>query len=408
MDLELTPVERAFREEVRAFIKSSLPADIRRKIAMEQRWNRSDVERWQKILLARGWAVPNWPVQWGGCDWTPMQRYLFAEEGHRAAAPEVLSFNVNMVGPVIIAFGTEEQKRFFLPRIANLDFWFCQGFSEPGAGSDLASLKTRAVRQGDEYVINGQKIWTSKAQYADWMFCLVRTDPQAARKQEGITYLLIDMKTPGITRRPIITIDGQHHFNEIFFDDVRVPVSNRIGEENMGWRYAKVLLGNERGGQARVGISKRRLDRAKLMARHVPTGQNRTLWDDIRFRQKVSMLEAELKALELTQLRVITRQRSSGVGNVPDPASSILKIKGSELQQATTEIYLEVCGPLGIPFLPDYSAGKAALDHDGLVGPEWAAGAVSNYFFWRELTIAGGTTEIQKNIVAKRVLDLGK
>ena len=271
-----------------------------------------------------------------------MQQYIFKEEMHTAPAPEPLSFNVNMIGPTLIAFGTEEQKRHFLPKISSLDYWFCQGFSEPGAGSDLASLRTSAVRDGDHYVINGQKLWTSTAHHADWCFLLVRTDPQA-RKQQGITYLLMDMKTPGITVRPIITLDGHHETNEMFLENVRVPVANRLGEENKGWDYAKYLLGHERSGIARVGVSKMRLRRARDLARRVPAG-NATLADDPRFRERAAAIEVELKALEITQMRLIAEIAKSAASGRPDPKASILKLKGSELQQAATGLLLEVAG----------------------------------------------------------------
>jgi len=265
MDLRFTPEEIAFRDEVRAFMRAALPEPIRRKMVEARRLEKQDIVAWQRILNARGWAVPHWPVAWGGTGWSPVKQYIFSEELQQAPAPDPLQFGVTMVGPVIIAFGSETQKRRYLPPIANLDEWWCQGFSEPGAGSDLASLKTTARRDGDHYIVNGQKTWTTTAQYADWIFCLVRTDP-AAKKQQGISFLLIDMKTPGITVRPIQTIDGGHEVNEVFFDEVRVPVENRVGEENRGWDYAKFLLGNERTGIARVGTSKARIRRLKEIA----------------------------------------------------------------------------------------------------------------------------------------------
>src|ERR1700733_8553869 len=245
MDLRFTADEIAFRDEVRGFMRDKLPPAIRSKMIEGRHLAKDDIVTWQRILNAKGWAVPHWPVEWGGQDWTPVQQYIFQDELQQAPAPAPLAFGVSMVGPVIIQFGTDAQKRRFLPRIANLDEWWCQGFSEPGAGSDLASLKTAAKRDGDHYVVNGQKIWTTMAQHADWIFCLVRTDTQV-KKQEGITFLLIDMRTKGITVRPIITIDGSAEVNEVFFDEVRVPVENRIGAENKGWAYAKFLLGNER------------------------------------------------------------------------------------------------------------------------------------------------------------------
>ena len=303
MDLRLTDDEIRFREEVRAWIQAALPADIRAKCVLGQRLSKDELKRWQRILHDKGWATPAWAPDWGGTGWSAVQQYIFKEELHMAPAPEPLSFNVNMIGPTLIAFGTEEQKRHFLPRISSLEYWFCQGFSEPGAGSDLAALRTTAVRDGDHYVINGQKLWTSTAHHADWCFLLVRTDPQA-KKQQGITYLLMDMRTPGITVRPIITLDGHHETNEMFLENVRVPVANRLGEENKGWDYAKYLLGHERSGIARVGVSKMRLRRAVELSKRVPVGSG-TLADDPRFQERVAALEVELKALEITQMRVI-------------------------------------------------------------------------------------------------------
>src|SRR5271154_5422854 len=336
MDLRFTPEENAFRAEVRAFMKEKLPLAIRTKVIEGDRLGKDDMIAWQRILNAKGWAVPHWPKQWGGTGWGPVEIYLFRDEMQQAPAPEPLPFGVYMLGPVLIAFGNEAQKERFLPRIANLDDWWCQGFSEPGAGSDLASLRTAAKRDGGHYVVNGQKTWTTLAQFADWIFCLVRTDP-AAKKQEGISFLLIDMRTPGITVRPIQTIDGGHEVNEGFFDDVKVPAENLVGEENKGWNYAKFLLGNERSGIARVGISKSRIRRLKELAALEQAG-GRPLIADERFRAKIAAVEIELKALEMTQLRVVAAERTRGSSDKPDPASSILKIKGSEIQQTITEL----------------------------------------------------------------------
>ncbi|RKE39164.1 alkylation response protein AidB-like acyl-CoA dehydrogenase [Paraburkholderia sp. BL23I1N1] len=399
MDLRYTDEELAFRDEVRAFFKEVLPDDIRRKAVLGQRYSANDLRRWQRILYERGWATPAWDRAWGGTGWSAVQQYIFKEELHMAPAPEPLSFNVNMIGPVLIAFGSDEQKRDFLPRIASLEYWFCQGFSEPGAGSDLAALRTQAVHEGDHYVINGQKLWTSTAHHADWMFCLVRTDA-SAKKQQGITYLLIDMKTPGLTVRPIITIDGYHETNEVFFDNVRVPVANRIGEENKGWDYAKFLLGNERSGIARVGVSKMRIRHAKDLAKRVPSGDG-VLWDDLQFRERVVAIEVELKALEITQMRVIAESSARG-SHVPDPKTSILKIKGSELQQLAAELLLEVAGPDALPLDLDFLRGLG----EPLREPDWALTIAPNHYFARHVSIVGGSNEIQKNILAKSVLGL--
>ncbi|ACA14805.1 pimeloyl-CoA dehydrogenase, large subunit [Methylobacterium sp. 4-46] len=400
MDLRFTPEERAFRQEVRRFFEENLPAEIRQKLIDGHHPSKQDIVTWQRILNAKGWAVPNWPVEWGGTGWDPVRQYIFLDELQSFPAPSPLQFGVYMVGPVIAQFGSEAQKRHFLPRIANLDDWWCQGFSEPGAGSDLASLKTRAVRDGDHYVVNGQKTWTTLAQHADWIFCLVRTDT-AAKKQEGITFLLIDMRTPGITVRPIQTLDGGREVNEVFFDDVRVPVENRVGQENRGWDYAKFLLGNERTNIARVGVSKQRIRRLRELAALERVG-DAPLIEDPRFREKLAALEIELKALEMTQLRVVAAERTREKGK-PDPASSILKIKGSEIQQATTELLLDVVGPYALPYLPeDEDQGH----NEPPIGPDYAGPAAPTYFNWRKISIYGGSNEIQKNIIAKAILGL--
>ena len=402
MDLRFTPEELAFRDEVRSFMRTALPADIRSKLIEGRRLKKDDIVAWQRILNAKGWAVPHWPAEWGGRNWTPTQSYIFLEELQQAPAPPPLGFGVTMVGPVIIAFGSEAQKKRFLPRIANLDDWWCQGFSEPGSGSDLASLKTSAKRNGsDHYVVNGQKTWTTTAQYADWIFCLVRTDP-AAKKQEGISFILMDMKSPGITVRPIVTIDGGREVNEVFFDDVKVPAENLVGQENKGWDYAKFLLGNERTGIARVGMSKERIRRLRELAA-LERSDDRPLIEDERFRAKIAAVEVELKALEMTQLRVVAAERTRK-GNRPDPASSILKIKGSEIQQTISELLLEVVGPYALPYQPEY------LDEERWneppVGPDWAPSLAPTYFNTRKVSIYGGTNEIQKNIIAKAILGL--
>ena len=401
MDLRFTPEELAFRDEVRTFMRTALPTDIRSKLVEGRRLKKDDLVVWQRILNAKGWAVPHWPAEWGGRNWTPTQHYIFLEEMQQAPAPPPLAFGVTMVGPVIIAFGSDAQKKRFLPRIANLDDWWCQGFSEPGSGSDLASLKTSAKRVNGNYVINGQKTWTTTAQYADWIFCLVRTNP-AAKKQEGISFILIDMKTPGITVRPIVTIDGGREVNEVFFDDVKVPAENLVGQENKGWDYAKFLLGNERTGIARVGMSKERIRRLRELAA-LERADERPLIEDERFRAKIAAVEVELKALEMTQLRVVAAERNRK-GNRPDPASSILKIKGSEIQQTISELLLEVVGPYALPYQPEY------LDEERWneppVGPDWAPSLAPTYFYMRKVSIYGGTNEIQKNIIAKAILGL--
>jgi pimeloyl-CoA dehydrogenase large subunit len=401
MDLRFTPDEIAFRDDVRAFMKEALPPQLRKKMIEGRHPSRQDLVDWQRMLNKKGWAVPHWPTEWGGTDWGPVKTYLFRDEMQQAPAPEPLPFGPNMVGPVIIAFGNTAQKMRFLPRIANLDDWWCQGFSEPGAGSDLASLKTTAKRSDGHYVVNGQKTWTTLAQYADWIFCLVRTD-LAAKKQQGISFLLIDMKSPGITVRPIQTFDGGHEVNEVFFDDVKVPIENLVGEENKGWDYAKFLLGNERTGIARVGISKARIRRLKELAA-LEQSAGRPLIADERFRTKIAAVEVELKALEMTQLRVVAAERTSA-GNRPDPASSILKIKGSEIQQAITELLLEVVGPYALPDQAGHD--DAERWNEPPVGPEWGGPLAPQYFNTRKVSIYGGSNEIQKNIIAKAILGL--
>jgi len=394
MNLDFTDEDRAFRREVRDFLRQALPDDLRRKMIARRYLEKAEVVRWQQILNARGWAVPAWPVEWGGQAWTPTQRYIFQEEMALAHAPEGQPFNINMIGPVIAAFGSDAQKQRFLPATANLDIWWCQGFSEPGAGSDLAALKTSAVRDGDDYVVNGQKIWTTQAHLANWMFALVRTD-NSGKRQQGITFLLIDMRTPGLTIRPIRSIDGISDLHEVFFDNVRVPVANRIGEEGRGWDYAKHLLGNERSGIARIGLSKERL--ALLRALEADLAERGVLdqRERQRLRRKLTEAEVELRALELTQLRVVAADAHGGGAN---SAASILKVKGTELQQRMTELAMELAGPAGLTL-----AQPADGDDEE---PGWIAAAAPYYFTMRKVSIFGGSNEIQRNIIAKTVLGL--
>jgi pimeloyl-CoA dehydrogenase large subunit len=400
MDLRFTDAEIAFRQEVHDFIAKELPAATRERMVAGKSPTKEMVVEWQKKLNARGWAAPEWPKEAGGPGWSLAQRYIFREELQQAPAPSPLGFNINMCGPVIINFGTEEQKKKFLPRMLNLDDWWCQGFSEPGAGSDLAGLKTRAVREGDHYVVNGQKTWTTLAQHADWIFLLVRTDP-AAKKQEGISFLLCDMKTPGITVRPIITIEGGHEVNEVFFDDVKVPAENLVGQENRGWDCAKYLLGNERFGQARVGASRERIRRLKIIAAESMDG-GKPLMEDPEFRRKVTEIEVELKALEMTVMRVIATE-TKRKDKKPDPATSVLKIKGTEIQQLCSELLMKAAGPYAwVDGDPDDEGGGNEVD----VAPDWALGLAGVYFNWRKQSIYGGSNEIQRNIMAKAFLGL--
>jgi len=395
MDLSFTKEEIAFRDEVRTFFKENVPASTRQKMEEGRHLGKEDLVNWQRILNKKGWAVTHWPKEYGGTGWTPAQQYIFNEEMQMAPAPSPLPFGVSMVGPVIYTFANDAQKKYFLPRIANIDDWWCQGFSEPGSGSDLASLKTTAKKKGDVYIINGQKTWTTLAQYADWIFCLCRTDP-TAKKQQGISFILVDMKSRGVTVRPIQTIDGSHEVNEVFFDDVEVPVTNLVGEENKGWDYAKFLLGNERTGIARVGVSKERIRRIKELAGKVESNGKPVLQDQ-RFREKLASVEIELKALELTQLRVVANEGKHGKGK-PDPASSILKIKGSEIQQATTELMMEVIGPFAAPYDTHDPGSNEEMD--------WTTQIAPSYFNNRKVSIYGGSNEIQRNIITKAVLGL--
>jgi pimeloyl-CoA dehydrogenase large subunit len=398
MDLNFTAEELGFRDECRRFFRQEFPESIRRKVLEGQHLTKQEIVTSHRLLNARGWATPNWPKEWGGQSWSPVQFYFYQDEMQQAGVPSPLAFNTSMVGPVIAQFGSEAMKRRFLPSTANLDIWWCQGFSEPGAGSDLAGLRTRAERRGDSWVINGQKAWTTLAQHADWIFVLCRTDP-AAKKQEGISFILADMNTPGITWRPIQTIDGGHEVNEVFFDDVVVPAENLVGEVNKGWDYAKFLLGNERTGIARVGFSKARLRRIRELAALERVGETRVI-DDPKFRDKLAGVEIELKALEMTQLRVVASDRGRAKGK-PNPASSILKLKGSEIQQACTELLMDVVGPYVMPFvISDEGSGRNEVGY----GPDYAAVAAPAYFNNRKVSIYGGSNEIQRNIIAKAIL----
>jgi alkylation response protein AidB-like acyl-CoA dehydrogenase len=398
MDLNYTPEEQAFRDEVRAFVRASLPHDISRKVLEHKELGKEDYVRWQKILHQRGWMAPGWPIEYGGVAWTPVQRHIFDEECAEAGAPRVLPFGVNMVGPVIIAFGSPWQKQHYLPRILSSEDWWCQGYSEPGAGSDLASLKTRAERQGDHYMVNGQKTWTTLAQHADMIFCLVRTS-SGGKRQEGISFLLIDMRTPGVTVRPIVTLDGGHEVNEVWFENVRVPVENLVGEENRGWTYAKFLLSHERSGIAGVGASKRELKALKYIASQEVQG-GRPLIEDLRFRDKIARVEIDLMALEITNLRMLAAEEE---GKPPGAEVSMLKIKGTEIQQALTELMMEAVGPYALPYLPaqwsDHWLGER-------VGPDYAAPLAARYFNFRKTSIYGGSNEIQRNIIAQHILGL--
>jgi alkylation response protein AidB-like acyl-CoA dehydrogenase len=379
MDLNFTPEETIFRHEVRAFVRANLPEEIRHKILNGRHLTRDETMRWHRILAEHGWGAPTWPKEHGGTGWDPVQEFIFEEECAAWGAPRLLPFGLRMVGPVIMTFGNAAQQQRFLPRIASAqDFW-CQGYSEPGSGSDLASLKTKAERRGEHYLVNGQKTWITLAQFADWIFCLVRTDP-AARPQSGISFLLVDMKTKGITVRPIITMDGGHEVNEVWFEDVKVPVENLVGEENKGWTYAKFLLGHERTNIAGVGASKRELQRLKQIAAQ-ERKHGRPLLEDPAFAARIAQVEIELMALEITILRVLSAEAAH---KAPGPEASLLKIKGTEIQQALSELMMQATGPHALSF-----------ERDSLT---------ATYCNFRKTSIYGGTNEIQKNIISQWLL----
>ncbi len=376
MDLNYSSEELAFRDEVRAWLGTNLPSDLREKVCSYEHLSKDDLLRWHRILAKQGWVAPAWPKEWGGTGWNVVQRYIFEEELGYAGGPPLMPFGLAMCAPVLLAFGTEAQKTRFLPRIyRGEDFW-CQGYSEPGSGSDLASLKTKAARVNDKYIVNGQKIWTTLAHYADWIFCLVRSDPSSEKRQEGISFLLIDMKTPGITVRPLILMDGAHEVNEVFFDDVEVPLENRVHAEGKGWTVAKYLLGYERMNTGRIGESKRQLARLKEFAS--------SKMNDMRFRDRLSRLEVELMALEITNLRFLDRMRRTA--QPPGADVSMLKIKGTEIQQGISELMMQATDPAASDPTSDAIARR--------------------YLSMRKTTIYAGSNEIQRNIIAKMTLGL--
>lgn len=394
MRIKLTDSETVFRAEMRAFFKEQIPADIRNRVSTDSTIHPDDIVAVQRILNSHGYAVPTWPTEWGGRDWSAVQEHIFLDELHLANSPEPLTFNVDMIGPVLCEFGTEEQKERFLPGTANLDIWWCQGFSEPGAGSDLASLRTKAVRDGDEFVVSGQKMWTTYAQFADWMFALVRTDSTTAKRQNGISFLLIDMKSPGVSVRPIRLLDGSVEVNEVFFNDVRVPSENLVGDVDRGWTYAKFLLGNERTRASRAGVVKNRLAFAKKLASTTPH-RSGVLLEDPLFRARLAELENELVALELTLFRATGRTREGGGAGGGAGVASLLKLRGSELQERTTELLADIAGP-------DAAAATGPVDDV----PRWAQRAIRSYLTERKVGIYGGASEVQRMILAKNVLGL--
>jgi alkylation response protein AidB-like acyl-CoA dehydrogenase len=393
MDLNYSQEETKFREEVHHWLKINLPEDIRQKVIGYQELSKEDYQRWHKILAAKGWSVPHWPVEWGGTGWDMTQRYIYDEEFALAGAPRLPPFGPAMCAPVLLKFGTATQKEQFLPRIREGDDFWVQGYSEPGAGSDLAAVKTRAERVGDHYVINGQKIWTTLGQHGDWIFCLVRTDPNAEKRQEGISFILMDMNTPGITVRPLILMDGGHEVNEIFFDNVKVPVQNLVFEENKGWTVAKYLLGHERMGSGSVGASRRELAALRALAqRELKNGK--PLIEDLRFKDKISRIEIELDALEITSMRFLDQMRRTG--QAPGADVSMLKIRGTEVQQMITELAMQAAGPNAQPFM---SVSKGVID-------PFISRLAPRYFNFRKASIYAGSNEIQRNIIAKMTLGL--
>ena len=398
MDLEFKPEDLAFRNEVRSFIEQNYP-DHLKGIESRDQVRKEDFLLWQKILFKKGWGAPNWPKQYGGTGWTPTQRYIFQEECARAETIPIPPFGPSMLAPVLMAFGSDKQKAHYLPRIIEgVDFW-CQGYSEPGAGSDLASLKTKAERQGDHYIINGQKTWTTLGHFADWIFVLCRTDPKAKKPQEGISFILVDMKTPGVEVRPILTMDGSKEINETWLTDVKVPVENLVGKENEGWTYAKYLLAHERSGIAGVARSKKGIERLKEIA-SVELDRGEPIIRNPEFARKLSEVEIDLTALEYTELRTLA---SESKGRGPGPESSILKIKGTEIQQRITELTLEAVGVYGAPYFRGFPKDG---DNQLPIGPDYAHQAAPTYANMRKASIYGGSNEIQHNIIAKMVLGL--
>jgi alkylation response protein AidB-like acyl-CoA dehydrogenase len=391
MDLNFTAEELEFRNGIRQWVAENLPKDISHKVHNALRLSRDDMQRWARILGKKGWLGHGWPKEFGGPGWNAVQKHLFEEECALAGAPRVVPFGPVMVAPVIMAFGTPEQQKRFLPGIASGEVWWSQGYSEPGSGSDLASVKCRAERQGDKYIVNGQKTWTTLGQYGEWIFCLVRTSTEG-KPQTGISFLLVDMKSPGVTVRPIVLLDGEPEVNEVFFDNVEVPAENLVGEENKGWTYAKHLLSHERTNIADVNRAKRELERLKRIAKA------EGVYEDQRFRDQIALLEVDIVALEMMVLRVLSAEKS---GKNSLDVAGLLKIRGSEIQQRYTELMMMAAGPYSLPFLQE--AMEAGWQGDQ-VGAAHCAPLASSYFNMRKTTIYGGSNEVQRNIVAQTVL----
>lgn len=402
MDLNFTEVQQAFRAQVKTWLADNLPSDISEKVRLGKRLCKNDFERWNALLNKQGWLAQNWPQEHNGAAWDAVQRQIYEEEASLVYAPRLVPFGLSMLAPVLMKFGSVEQCAFFLPKILDGSHWWCQGYSEPGAGSDLASVKTSAIRDQDHYIVNGQKTWTTLGQHANWIFCLVRTDP-SVKKQAGISFLVIDMNTPGITVRPIVLLDGEAEVNEVFFDDVRVPIGNLVGEENKGWTYAKYLLTHERTNLAGVGYSNAALVTLKHAASQQPW-QDKTLLQSPLFAARVAKLEIDLMAMSTTNLRVVSQ---AAKGQAPGAESSMLKIKGSLIRQELTALLRRAMGPQALPFQNDYLNDQLSAQEDiQAISPEYAAVASPNYFNMRKLSIFGGSNEVQRSIISKAILEL--
>ena len=397
MNLSFSEEDLGFQNEVRSFIADNYPADIKNKMDNGIPLSKEDILTWQRILSKKGWFAVNWPEEYGGTGWSVTQKHIFQNELASANTPTLVPFGVSMCGPVIYSFGTQEQKDKFLPGIINNDVWWCQGYSEPGSGSDLASLKTKAVKDGDHYIVNGTKTWTTMAQHADWIFCLVRTETTDI-KQQGISFLLIDMKTPGVEVKPIITIDGSHEVNMVYLDNVKVPVENLIGEEGAGWNIAKFLLAHERTGIGGIPALKREIRRLREITSELPLGEG-FLKDDELFMDKLNKLEIDLLAAEYSELRTLA---SMSKGGHPGPESSILKIKGTDLQQGLSDLFVEAIGYYAHPFMSE----EDLASNEGRIGPDFAANVMPHYLNYRKVSIYGGSNEIQRNVIAKAVLGI--
>lgn len=388
-----------FSADVQDFIAKNLTPDLAKAASLGFGISRADGERWHKAVYKQGWIAPDWPTEYGGTGWSLRQKQIYSNATALAGAPMIMPFGIDMVGPVLYSFGNNEQKAQHLPKILDGSVWWCQGYSEPGSGSDLASLKTAAVRDGDDYVVNGQKIWTTNAHKADWIFTLVRTDAEA-KPQRGISFLLIDMQTPGVEVKPIVSIDGMHHLNQVFFSDVRVPAANLIGEENMGWTYAKFLLANERAGIANVAHSERLVKALSDISQAEQDGFGGTLADSSAFMAELANTEVHLQALKALEARVIASVEETGA---PGDEASMLKIVGTQVQQTLESLRVEAVGNYSLPFDTDLIRGESNLPAPG---PDYAVSAVSDMNFGRASSIYGGSNEIQRNVIAKAVLGL--